>query len=409
MARGQKAHVNPVMLAWARKTAHMDAAQAARKIGRTEEELLAWEDENDESLPTLPQARKAAEVYKRPLALFYFPEPPQEFSVLKDFRRVPEDESEAFTPELTFLIRQAQSRQEWMSEFLQSSGAPILDFVNSAKMGDDHQELADRIRQKLGITPDDTQRTPTLDDALRHWIARTEEIGIFVSRVGKLSGQNFSTQEARGFVLSDPYAPFIFLNDNDAKAAQLFTLAHKMVHLWIGESGISNLENNGPIRTAEDRVEVFCNKVAAEILAPKDFFLPRWEALDPDETLEERIAQLSSLLKVSRIVVARRLLDLRKMNQVAYVELVDRYREEWQEEQQQERARNRQRREPAPVFHPLKLNSNGRAFSRVVISAYRRGELSGRDTSRLLDMKLNHIPKQAERLGLPLRGRRLQP
>lgn len=406
MAR-QQANVNPVMLAWARKTARMDSAQAARKIGRPVEEIEAWE--NGESLPTLPQARKAAEVYKRPFALFYFPEPPQDYSVLKDFRRLPEDESEAFTPELAFMIRQAQSRREWMSEFLRSAGAPPLDFIGSAQVGDDHYELAARIRQKLSISPEEARRAPTRDDALRLWISRAEEIGIFVSRIGKRQGQVMSLKEARGFVLSDQYAPFIFLNDHDAKSAQIFTLAHELVHLWIDEPGVSNLEHIGPVRTAEDRVEIYCNKVAAEILVPRDFFLPQWEGLDPEEPLEERISRLSGRLKVSRAVVARRLLDLRKIKQGVYVQLVDQFREEWFEVKAKEKAKNKKKSGGAPVFHPLTLNSNGRAFSRVVISAYRRGELSGRDTSRLLDIKLNHIPKQAKLLKLPLGGRRLQP
>ncbi|MEO5368614.1 MAG: XRE family transcriptional regulator [Magnetococcus sp. DMHC-1] len=407
MTARQEAHINPEVIAWARKTSRLSIEEAARKIGRTSEDILAWE--NGEKLPTLAQARKAAEVYKRPLALFYFPKPPKDFSVLKDYRRVPEGESEEFTPELAYLIRQTQNRQEWMREFLMAARVQPLGFVGSTNTKEEPIKLASKIRQAVGVTSEEISQTRTVDEALLLWITKTESLGIYVFQAGSMLGQIIPPSVARGFLLTDEYAPFIFLNYQDAKAARIFTLAHELVHLWIGEPGVSNLENSGPPRNTKDRVEVYCNQVAAEILMPWDSFVIQWESMDPDAPQMERIALAANKFKVSREVVARRLLNMKKMNQEDYDKTIEQYRDEWKKERLNIKEKNKKNDESAPVYHPMKLNSNGKSFSRTVISAYKRGELSGRDTSKLLDMKLNHIPKQAKLLKLPIGNGRYQP
>ena len=92
------------------------------------------------------------------------------------------------------------------------------------------------------------------------WIERVEQIGIYVFQQG-----NVDLQEARGFAIADEYAPFIFINSNDAEAARMFTLAHELCHLWMNEPGISNQESFEKSKSEQVYdVEIFCNRCSVD-------------------------------------------------------------------------------------------------------------------------------------------------
>src|SRR5258708_3216548 len=88
--------------------------------------------------------------------------------------------------------------------------------------------------------------------------SRVEAIGVFVLLVGNLGSHHtaIDVEAFRGFALSDEIAPFIVLNDQDARAAWSFTLIHELAHLWLGTTGVSGA-------FADARIERFCNEVAA--------------------------------------------------------------------------------------------------------------------------------------------------
>ncbi len=399
----REVNITPKVAAWARTSAGFSKEEAAAKIGRPEEEIAAWE--SGELKPSMAQIRKACEVYKRPLAAFFLPEPPQDFATLRDFRRLPADVPREYSPNLRFLVRQTRSRQEWLNDLLQSENHPPLGFVGSAHTSDDPLKLAVRIRETVGIAPEEVRDCRTREDALDLWISRSEASGIFVFRAGNLRWEKIEVIEARGFALSDPHAPFIFVNAQDAKAAQVFTLAHELVHLWLNESGVSNLRTAAKATTEIDVIEVFCNRVAAEVLVPQNAFQERWKRGDTHAALEERIQLQSKYFKVSEWVIARRLLDWGQISKSKYDELTQDYDKQWQEA----RARDRERRgeaEGGPSFYRLKLMNDGNAFSRVVLSAYESGSVSGRDASSLLGIKLDKIANFAEMLGVPVGRRR---
>ena len=387
---------------WARKKSGYSPEDAAKKIGRPPDEIRAWE--SGKLRPTLAQAHKASEVYKRPLAVFFLPEPPKDFDTLRDFRRLPEGIPEEYSPELSFMIRRLQSRQQWLSEFLEMEEYESVDFIGSGTLRETPTHLAEKIRKKLGIETNQVISCRTREEALQLWIDHVEENGIFICRAGNLRWEKIDVEEARGFVLTDKYAPFIFINAQDAKAAQLFTLAHELVHLWINEPGLSNREPITKPKSDIERIEIFCNKVSAEMLVPESLFVKRWQAEHKEKPLLEKINSLSTHFKVSKEVVARKLLDQRTITQDRYLELVKEFKKEWMAFKEKEK-KERKEKEGGPDYHLVKLMNNGLAFTRIVLSAYKSGEISGSETSGLLEIKLNYFPKVTSFVGLSFRRR----
>jgi len=110
--------------------------------------------------------------------------------------------------------------------------------------------------------------------------------------------------EFRGFVLVDDYAPLVFLNGADGKAARMFTLAHELAHIWLGASAAFDLQDLQP---ANNATELACNHIAAEFLVPSSVLSGLWPQLSIKDNPYQLLARR---FKVSEIVAARRLLDL---------------------------------------------------------------------------------------------------
>jgi Zn-dependent peptidase ImmA (M78 family) len=125
------------------------------------------------------------------------------------------------------------------------------------------------------------------------------------SVVGQNNSRPLQVSEFRGFALCDKFAPLVFLNSRDSKAARMFTLAHEVVHIWAGESGVSNLSQTFAPPSSVS-LERFCNAVAAELLVPEVEIRAQWERV---RLQPEPIKRLYRHFKVSSLVILRRLRD----------------------------------------------------------------------------------------------------
>ncbi len=386
--------VTPSVLKWAREQAGLDIPTAAQRIGRPEADLQAWENEATITRPSLAQARKAAEVYRRALAVFYLPEPPKGCQVIRDFRHLPNASLRTFSPELMQLIHLLEYRQGWLREWRIEEGGEKIDFIGSVSIDMAPAKVAGVIRERLGVDIKKHFKCRTREDTLLLWIRYAEALGINICRQSDIV-----SEEARGFVLTDEYAPFIFLNGSDAKVAQLFTLIHELVHLWLNLPGVSNLEGIGRSGKSEnDRIEIFCNKVASLVLLEEKIFSEEWAKTDKHDSLEKRIENVAITVKVSDEVVARRLLDKSMITVEKYSDLRKYFQERWMQFKKDAKIR-RQDSTGFPSPHLMTVLGNGKIFTTAVLDSYSGGFLPSTIAASLLNAKVNNFQKLAAHAG----------
>jgi len=292
--------VQPALLRWARERVGYDTDALTGRFPRLDE----WE--RGEVQPTLKQVEAFAKVTRTPIGLLFLEEPPIERVPIPDFRTIANVHVSRPSPDLLETIYLCQQRQDWYRDYALSMREPALDFVGSARLQDDIVQTAATMRQILGFDVAERRQLATWTDALRHCIGQADALGVLVMASGVVGSNNrrrLDPREFRGFALVDPLAPLIFINGADTKAAQMFTLAHELAHLWLGQSAVSDTE----ARTAPDQeVELWCNRVAAELLVP---LVALRNEVDDRAGLQDELQRLARQFKVSTLVILRRIHD----------------------------------------------------------------------------------------------------
>ena len=272
-------NINPAILSWARETAGLSIEEAAKRLGLTDSkrgtaaEKLATLEHGDQK-PTRIQLLKFATVYRRPLTTFYMANHPAIRDGGEDFRTISGPVEPQESALLNALLRNIRARHDMVRSILEDEDdLPRLAFVGSLSIDDPVQHAAQLIRDALSIADDRELRrgTNTPDDLFAKLRSRVEEIGVFVLLAGNLGTHhsNISERVFRGFAIADDLAPFIVINDQDAKAARSFTLIHELSHIFLGFTGISGAPSTIEPRSPIARVERFCNDVAGEFLLPE--------------------------------------------------------------------------------------------------------------------------------------------
>jgi Zn-dependent peptidase ImmA (M78 family) len=266
------------------------------------------------------------------------------------------------------------------------SGLPQLPFVGSASLRDDPHAVAHRLRQTLALSAQKRRELPTWTDALRALISQAEDTGVLVmvsSVVGSNSHRPLDVGEFRGFALADNLAPLIFVNGADSKAAQMFTLAHELAHIWLGATGVSDVQAG---RVPELQTERWCNQVAAELLVPLEELR---SAHLPHAPIAEEVQRLAREFKVSSLVVLRRLFDAGALTRDA---LWQHYRAE------QERLRTlKERSSGGGDFYRSLGARTSKRFARAIVGSALEGLTSFPDAYRLLGVRKTSTFHQAAR------------
>ncbi|MBI2516989.1 MAG: ImmA/IrrE family metallo-endopeptidase [Opitutae bacterium] len=373
--------VKPELIRWARDRAGLTVAALVERFPRYER----WE--SGEGLPTLHQLEELAKATHAPLGYFFLPEPPTERLPVPDFRTVQDRPVRRPSPDLIETIQIMQRRQSWLRDHLLEEEQPPLPFVGSATVQENPEAVAARVRQQLGLAPDWARHYPTWTEALRGLRQASEAAGVVVTIngvVGNSTRRKLDPEEFRGFVLSDPHAPVVFVNGSDAKAAQMFTLVHELAHLWLGQGGVFSLPGMQP---ADYAAEIWCNRLAAEFLVPASELSALWPAAD---VTAEPFQFLARRFKVSPLVTARRALDLRLIGREGFLSFYRHYLEDDR--------RQAARRSPGGDFYLTQEVRIGRRFGEAVVRAAKEGRLLFTEAYRLTGLYGATFDQYAEAL-----------
>lgn len=393
MAKSVKAPVTPTVLIWARETASMEIEEVAARFNTktmTAERITSWETGEDQ--PSIAQLRKLSEIYKRPLAVFFLPEAPREFPVPRDFRRVAGQPLTHLSPALRFELRAAQERRQAALRFYEELEEIPVAFELKSTMRESTATIAARAREALGFSVSDQFGWRDEYVALRNWKNRVEELGILVFQVSGIP-----STEMRGFSISEMILPIIAINRGETPRARMFSIMHELAHLMVRKSGVCDFNEDEELPPEDRKIEVFCNAVAAEILAPAKTFLAQPEFAHrekrPQEWDQETIRQLAKRFHVSREFVVRRILDNGYCTKRFYREMRDLYFQQY--------AANRAARKGAPErWGEKRVRILGEAFTRLTIDTYRNGHLTLSDMLGHLQIKAKHIPQLEAHFGV---------
>jgi len=389
------AHPNPDLLKWARSSINYSLEEASAKLHIDSIELSNYENGIDN--PSFTLLRKMSEIYKRPLSVLYLPVIPRNYKPMNDYRKVAEKERVPFSPELSLLIRETIERSMALKEIMEDEDTQELDFVGSYTTLDDEVIISENIRSVLGISEDEI--FSSRQEALNQWIDKVENIGVFVFQTGNEAGKKISVNEARGFVISDKMAPFIFLNENDAKAARIFTLVHELAHLWLDDSGVSNIGFRNIDISDYDPIEIKCNKIAANVLLPPDStknFIDSY--IHKIGNIEQVVDYISLHYKVSKTMVSRRMYDLGYLNKQKYFILVNKFHEEWEKIKAYKDSVVESK--AGPSYYLMKSIHNGKMFTKYVLGLYNSQQITPSFASSLLGAKVNNFYKISKEVGL---------
>lgn len=262
--------------------------------------------------PTLPQLRDFARKVHLPFGYLLLDQPPEEKLPIPFFRTTG-SETDRIHVNLRDTILTIQKRQDWIRDYLIEQDADPLEFIGKFDTDTPLDEITNDIRNALGLSDEWADEHASWQKALNHLTGKVDQAGIYIlfnSVVDNNTHRPIPVDECRGFVLSDQYAPFMFVNAADSKSAQMFTIIHELAHLWIGESAGFDFRQLQPARNA---IEMYCDAVAAEFLVPKNQFEQHWH-------ISRDFEDLAKTFKVSQIVVARRALDLDKITRDDFFE-----------------------------------------------------------------------------------------
>jgi len=272
-----------------------------------------------EDYPTYNQLVKLSKKFNVPFGYFFSKELPKYELPIPHYRTIKDNH---FTPseELLDTIKFAQKIQNWARDILLELGNGKIDFCGKYKNNLDLYAIVDELKVIFDVKEGWAKSIKTWKEAFKYLVNKAEEKGIIVlinGVVGNNTHRGLDVNEFRGFVLYDEIAPVVFINNKDALSAKIFTLIHEVVHILIGESASFDYKDLQP---ADNEIEKFCDKCAAE------FLVPTKELLEVSKQTKD-YEELARHFKVSQIVIARRLYDLNLINRDDFIKFLQKNQE----------------------------------------------------------------------------------
>lgn len=383
MSRSPSALATPEVLRWARLSMNLPVEEVARRMKKQPSDIEAWE--RGETSPTYVQLETLAySIYKRPIALFFFPDAPEEEDLAGSFRTLPEGEVNNLPPRIHYLLRKAKSYQICLSELYGIESWPRgagITHLRSDSGGSAHI-MAETVRSYLGIRIEEQLAWEDEKVAFKQWRKALSESGVFVFKDSfKDTTRGAQDSPLSSFCLYDLEYPIVYINNNNSITRQSFSLFHELAHLLMNTSGIEYRGHPGSRSTDDSRrLEVFCNQFASSFLVPMEDF--RLCMTDFDVSYGS-VSKLGNRYKVSREVILRRLLDEGMISNDDYNSM----RPEWSSSDSQTQGRG------GGDYYRTKLSYLDGHYTEAVFRRYYQGTISLEQAAGYLDIKVTNLPK----------------
>ncbi len=321
--------------------------------------------------PTVKQLESFSKKVHLPFGYLFLSRPPKEKLPIPFFRSSG-NQTDKVSVNVYDTILLMQQRQDWLRSYLKDNDFEKLPYVGRYNQSQDVKAIVADIRRVLGLNENWANGFKTWEDALNHLVAMIEDKGtitVFNGVVENNTSRPIDVKECRGFVLVDEFAPFMFINNADGKAAQMFTIVHELAHIWTGHSAGFDFRKLQP---ANDPIEQLCDQVAAEFLVPQKAFNEYWKN-------SPNINKASRHFKVSEIVIARRALDTGKITKKQFFEFYEEYKNR--------EFHKKENQSPGGDFYATAKKRLSITFASHVNQAVKSGQLLYRDAYKLTSMK----------------------
>lgn len=369
-----KIHINPDVLKWARITSGKSINDVAAVFKKKPEEIERWES-GEECLTYTQLETIAYTVYKRPLAIFFFPNPPAEKSLESEFRTITAEDAKNIDPDTRVQIRKAHSFQLSLAELNDNVNPVANPIFKSLKVDNEVTAFAGQVRQILGFSLTEQKRIGKAEDALKAWREHIEAAGIFVFK------SSFKNKGVCGFSLFDDEFPIVYINNSNPFTRQIFTLIHELCHILIKVSGIFYYDDTflNRLSNSNREIEIHCNRFAAELLLPDADFIREYNG----DYSDKAISGLATLYSVSREVILRRLLDKCIISKEYYVEKT----EEWISQLYSKSNK------AGGEYYNTQISYLGENYIKLAFKAYYRGKCTFENLAEYLNMKAVNLQK----------------
>ncbi len=185
-------------------------------------EIEAWE--NGESFPSYPQLERLTDKYGIPVAVMFWPEPPEIKPISTSFRTLSQSHFELISRRAHKLLRKAKGFQIGLAELTDGRNPADrmitrdLSFSINMRFSD----MAYEVRNYLNASIEAQMGWESADRALENWRRRLGDVGVFVFK------DAFKETDYSGFCLYDDEFPVIYVNNTTTKTRQIFTLFHEL-------------------------------------------------------------------------------------------------------------------------------------------------------------------------------------
>ena len=382
--------INPEILRWARERSGFSAEAAAKSLNKTESFLK--ECESGERDLTYVQLETLADKYKRPVAMFFLSDIPEE-PIFEESVELRSTDVKKLKPRTLFLFRQAYSRQLSLME-LNNGKNPSENLIFRdlnpirSEFALDNQlafELAEKCRKYLDINIEMQSNWENEKIVLENWRYHIQEKGVFVFK------DAFKDDLIDGFCLMHEEFPVIYLNNSRPSVRQIFTLFHELGHILLGKNGITP-DITGSIRIESDNLESFCNVFAQEFLVPNEDFKKRQNY---SEYTDKVIQELANFYKVSRPVILLKLIKFGILPKMTYNQKVKLWYSQYENQKRNER---KSKNSGGGDYYNTHLTYLGVKYANLAFEKYRQESINIEKLADHLNVKVRNLGVLEDRL-----------